>query len=58
LGLLAEELSPAGEQLGNFPQAFTHIAVIACAFALDRLRRGREPMLWAPDAAPQVRSGS
>lgn len=38
LGLFAEELSPEGEQLGNFPQAFTHIAVIACAFALDRAR--------------------
>jgi GH15 family glucan-1,4-alpha-glucosidase len=36
LGLLSEELAPDGEQLGNFPQAFTHIAVIACAFALNR----------------------
>jgi GH15 family glucan-1,4-alpha-glucosidase len=34
LGLLAEELTPDGEQLGNFPQAFTHIALINCAFAL------------------------
>jgi len=34
LGLLAEELTPDGEQLGNFPQAFTHIALIHCAFAL------------------------
>lgn len=39
LGLLAEQLTPEGEQLGNFPQAFTHIAVIACAFALDRAER-------------------
>ena len=35
LGLLSEELSPDGEQLGNFPQAFTHIALIVCAFALS-----------------------
>ena len=36
LGLLAEELSPEGVQLGNYPQAFTHIALIVCAFALER----------------------
>jgi alpha,alpha-trehalase len=35
LGLLAEELTPDGEQLGNYPQAFTHIALILCAFALE-----------------------
>jgi GH15 family glucan-1,4-alpha-glucosidase len=39
LGLLSEELSPEGEQLGNFPQAFTHIGIIACAFALEKARR-------------------
>jgi GH15 family glucan-1,4-alpha-glucosidase len=35
LGLLAEELTPDGEQLGNYPQAYTHIALILCAFALQ-----------------------
>jgi GH15 family glucan-1,4-alpha-glucosidase len=36
LGLFAEELTAEGAQLGNFPQAFTHIALIVAAFALDR----------------------
>jgi GH15 family glucan-1,4-alpha-glucosidase len=36
LGLLSEELSADGEQLGNFPQAFPHIAIIACASAFSR----------------------
>jgi len=33
LGLLAEEYDPvAGRMLGNFPQAFTHLALVATAF--------------------------
>jgi GH15 family glucan-1,4-alpha-glucosidase len=34
-GLFAEELTPQGEHLGNYPQAFTHLGVIWAALALD-----------------------
>lgn len=36
LGLYAEQVALTGEHLGNFPQAFTHLALISSAINLDR----------------------
>jgi GH15 family glucan-1,4-alpha-glucosidase len=41
LGLYAEETGHSGEALGNFPQAFTHLALISAAYNLNRAL-GRE----------------
>lgn len=43
LGLLAEEWDPVNErQLGNFPQGFSHVAIIQSELALETARCGRE----------------
>jgi GH15 family glucan-1,4-alpha-glucosidase len=36
LGLFGEQTDSTGGQIGNFPQAFTHLGLISAAYALDR----------------------
>jgi GH15 family glucan-1,4-alpha-glucosidase len=41
VGLLAEEIdSETGEQLGNFPQAFSHVGLVNAAWAIDQAETG------------------
>jgi GH15 family glucan-1,4-alpha-glucosidase len=51
LDLLSEELAPNGEQLGNFPQAFSHIGIIACVFALYGNAAKQPPLRLVTQAA-------
>jgi GH15 family glucan-1,4-alpha-glucosidase len=44
VGLLAEEYDPeSGRQLGNFPQAFTHVAMVNSAYNLSRIESADGP---------------
>lgn len=40
LSMFSEEIARSGEQLGNTPQAFSHLALISAAFNLDRVSDG------------------
>ncbi|MFZ3188189.1 MAG: glycoside hydrolase family 15 protein [Candidatus Sulfotelmatobacter sp.] len=46
LGLYSEELGSNGRHLGNFPQAFTHLALISAATYLDRALSGTQETVW------------
>ncbi|HKS74579.1 MAG TPA: glycoside hydrolase family 15 protein [Terriglobales bacterium] len=46
LGLYSEELGANGQHLGNFPQAFTHLALISAATYLDRALSGTGVTEW------------
>src|SRR4029079_5829476 len=49
LGLYAEELDPvSGRHLGNFPQAFTHLALINALVQLSRAEETNRPAQFAP----------
>jgi GH15 family glucan-1,4-alpha-glucosidase len=46
LGLYSEQLGSNGRHLGNFPQAFTHLALISAATYLDRVLSGADEATW------------
>ena len=52
VGLLAEEYQPIlKRQVGNFPQAFSHVALVSSAFNLQRADRRSMPRRAAEGGA-------
>ena len=62
LGLYAEELDPhTGRQLGNFPQAFSHLALVNALMQVIRAERREEPGRFTappPSSGPATPSAS
>lgn len=58
VGLLAEEYDPlARRQLGNFPQAFSHLALVSSALNLDRKEAGPAGQRFASAASGAESTG-
>jgi GH15 family glucan-1,4-alpha-glucosidase len=41
LRIFSEEISASGEQLGNTPQAFSHLSLVSAAYNLDKRLGGK-----------------